>query len=147
VQVLMAQDLVGKVRTSPRPTPELEGVLVPEHPVLARDKVCYVGQPVAIAVAHDRYLARDALDRIEVDYQSLPPIMDPWEAAQGGSIPIHEALGSNVAMRIREGRGDVQAAFAQSDAIVRGRYEVPRLFPPRWRAEACWRSINPRLTS
>ena len=97
--------------------------------MLARDKVCYVGQPVAIAVAHDRYLARDALDRIEVDYQSLPPIMDPWEAAQGGSIPIHEALGSNVAMRIREGRGDVQAAFAQADAIVRGRYEVPRLSP------------------
>jgi aerobic carbon-monoxide dehydrogenase large subunit len=130
VQVLTALDLVGKVKDiPPRPTPELEGVSVPEHPVLARDKVCYVGQPVAIAVAHDRYLARDALDHIEVDYQPLPPIMDPWEAAQGGSIPIHETLGSNVAMRIRDGRGDIQAAFAQADAIVRGRYEVPRLSP------------------
>jgi carbon-monoxide dehydrogenase large subunit len=130
VRVLTAQDLAGKVKDiPPRPTPELEGVSVPEHPVLARDKVCYVGQPVAIAVAHDRYLARDALDRIEVDYQPLPPIMDPWEVAQGGSMPIHEALGSNVAMRIRDGRGDVQAAFAQADAIVRGRYEVPRLSP------------------
>ena len=130
IQVLTAQDLVDKVKDiPPRPTPELEGVAVPEHPVLARDKVCYVGQPVAIAVAHDRYLARDALDHIEVDYQPLPPIMDPWEAAQEGSIPIHEAIGSNVAMRIREGRGDVQAAFAQADAIVRGRYDVPRLSP------------------
>jgi aerobic carbon-monoxide dehydrogenase large subunit len=130
VQVLTAQDLVGKVRDiPPRPTPELEGVAVPEHPVLARDKVCYVGQPLAVVVAHDRYLARDALERIEVDYQSLPPIMDAWEAAQEGSIPIHEALGSNVAMRIREGRGDLQAAFAQADAVVRGRYEVPRLSP------------------
>ena len=128
IQVLTAQDLVDKVKDiPPRPTPELEGVAIPEHPVLAREKVCYVGQPVAIAVAHDRYLARDALDYIEVDYQPLPPIMDPWEAAQEGSIPIHEALGSNVAMRIREGRGDVQAAFAQADAIVRGRYDVPRL--------------------
>ncbi len=130
VQVLTAQDLVGKVRDiPPRPTPELEGVSVPEHPVLAREKVCYVGQPVAIAVAHDRYLARDALDHIEVDYQSLPPVMDPWEAAQGGGIPIHEVFGSNVAMRIHEGRGDVADAFAQADAIVRGRYEVPRLSP------------------
>ncbi len=130
IQVLTAQDLVDKVKDiPPRPTPELEGVAVPEHPVLAREKVCYVGQPVAIAVAHDRYLARDALDHIEVDYQPLPPIMDPWEAAQEGSIPIHEAIGSNVAMRIREGRGDVQAAFAQADAIVRGRYDVPRLSP------------------
>ena len=130
VQVVTAQDLVGKVKDiPPRPTPELEGVSVPEHPVLARDKVCYVGQPVAVVVAHDRYLARDALDRIEVDYQSLPPVMDPWDAAQQGTILIHEAFGSNVPMRIREGRGDVRAAFAQADAIIRGRYEVPRLSP------------------
>ena len=130
VQVLTAPDLVGKVKDiPPRPTPELEGVSVPEHPVLARDKVCYVGQPVAVVVAHDRYLARDALDCIEVDYQSLPPVMDPWDAAQEGAMPIHEAFGSNVAMRIREGRGDVQAAFAQADAIIRGRYDVPRLSP------------------
>lgn len=130
VQVLTAEDLVGRVKDiPPRPTPELEGVSVPEHPVLARDKVCYVGQPVAVVVAHDRYLARDALDCIEVDYQSLPPVMDPWDAAQEGAMPIHEAFGSNVAMRIREGRGDVQAAFAQADAIIRGRYDVPRLSP------------------
>jgi len=130
VQVVTAQDLVGKVKDiPPRATPELEGVSVPEHPVLARDKVCYVGQPVAVVVAHDRYLARDALDRIEVDYQSLPPVMDPWDAAQEGAMLIHEAFGSNVAMHIREGRGDVQAAFAQADAIIRGRYEVPRLSP------------------
>jgi carbon-monoxide dehydrogenase large subunit len=130
VQVVTAQDLVGKVKDiPPRPTPELEGISVPEHPVLARDKVCYVGQPVAVVVAHDRYLARDALDRIEVDYQSLPPVMDAWDAAQEGAMPIHEAFGSNVAMRLREGRGDVQVAFAQADAIIRGRYEVPRLSP------------------
>ena len=130
VRVLTAQDLAGKVKDiPPRPTPELGGVSVPEHRVLARDKACYVGQPLAVVVAHDRYLARDALDRIEVDYRPLPPVMDPWEAAHGGLIPIHEAFGSNVALRIQEGRGDLQAAFAQAEAIVRGRYEVPRLSP------------------
>src|SRR5262245_63426279 len=68
VKVLTAEDLIGMVKDiPPRPTPELEGVSVPEHPVLARDKVCYVRQPVAVVVAHDRYLARDALERIDVD--------------------------------------------------------------------------------
>ncbi|HEX9868644.1 MAG TPA: xanthine dehydrogenase family protein molybdopterin-binding subunit, partial [Candidatus Tectomicrobia bacterium] len=130
VQVLTAEDLVGMVKDiPPRPTPELAGVTVPEHPVLARDKVCYVGQPVAVVVAHNRYLAHDALERIAVEYQPLPPMMDPWAAAQEGAIPIHEAFGTNVAMRIREGRGDLQAAFAQADVIIRGRYEVPRLSP------------------
>ena len=84
VQVLTAEDLVGKVKDiPPRPTPELEGVSVPAHPVLAGDKVCYVGQPVAMVVAHDRYLARDALEQIEVDYQPLPPIMTLGGRARG----------------------------------------------------------------
>jgi aerobic carbon-monoxide dehydrogenase large subunit len=130
VQVLTAEDLVGMVRDIPaRPTPELEGIAVPEHPVLARDKVCYVGQPVAVVVAHNRYLAHDALEQIAVEYQPLPAIIDPWDAAQEGTIPIHETFGSNVAMRIREARGDLQAAFAQAEVIIRGRYEVPRLSP------------------
>jgi carbon-monoxide dehydrogenase large subunit len=130
VKVLTAEDLVGMVKDiPPRPTPELEGISVPEHPVLARDKVCYVGQPVAVVVAHDRYLARDALERIDVDYQPLPPVMDLWEAAQEGAPPIHEAFGTNVAMRIREGRGDLHAAFSQAQAIISGRYDVPRLSP------------------
>ncbi len=128
VRVLTGADLVGLVKDiPPRPTPELEGVSVPQHPVLARDKVCYVGQPLAVVVARDRYLARDAVERIEVGYQALPPIIDPWEAAQEAASPIHEALATNVAMRIRAGRGDVQAAFAEADTIVRGRYDVPRL--------------------
>src|SRR2546429_3223278 len=56
--VLTASDIAGAVRDiPPRPTRELEGLQVPEHPVLARDKVCYVGQPVAVVVAQDRYLA------------------------------------------------------------------------------------------
>jgi aerobic carbon-monoxide dehydrogenase large subunit len=113
VQVLTAEEIVGQVKDiPPRPTPELEGVSVPEHPVLAREKVCYVGQPVAVVVAHDRYLARDALDHIEVDYQPLPPMMDPWDATHADSSPIHEAFGSNVVMRIRESCGDVQVPVA-----------------------------------
>jgi carbon-monoxide dehydrogenase large subunit len=130
VAVLTAKDIASAVKGIPaRPTPALEGVKVPEHPVLAREKVCYVGQPVAVVVARDRYLVKDALERIEVDYQPLPPVLDPLEAAREDSRRIHPELGTNVAMRVRVGRGDLQAAFAQAHAIVRGRYDVPRLSP------------------
>ncbi|MBI3330434.1 MAG: xanthine dehydrogenase family protein molybdopterin-binding subunit [Nitrospinae bacterium] len=130
VAVLTGQDIAGAVKDiPPRPTEELEGVNVPEHPVLAREKVCYVGQPVAVLVAQDRYLARDALERIEVEYLPVPPILDPLQAAQEDSVPIHPELGANVVMRVRVGRGDLQAAFAQADYIIRGNYDVPRLSP------------------
>jgi carbon-monoxide dehydrogenase large subunit len=128
--VLTASDIAAAVRDiPPRPTRELEGLQVPEHPVLARDKVCYVGQPVAIVVAQDRYIAKDALALLQAEYVPLPPLVDPIAAAQDGAPPLHAALGTNVAMRIRVGRGDLPAAFAQADCIVRERYEVPRLAP------------------
>src|SRR5213592_1262180 len=84
--------------TPPRPTRELEGLQVPEHPVLARDKVCYVGQPVAVVVAQDRYLAKDALELLQVEYEPLPPLIDPVAAAQDSATSLHEAFGTNVAM-------------------------------------------------
>src|ERR671924_2328130 len=128
--VLTASDIAGVVRDiPPRPTWELESMQVPAHPVLARDKVCYVGQPVAVVVAQDRYIAKDALELLRVEYDPLPPLLDPVAAAQDSATPLHTALGTNVAMRIHVGRGDLQAGFAQADCTVRERYDVPRLTP------------------
>src|SRR4030095_10075908 len=59
----------------------------------------------------------------------LPPLIDPVAAAQDSATPLHAEFGTNVAMRIRVGRGDLKAAFAQADSIVRERYDVPRLAP------------------
>ena len=130
VTVLTAADIANAVRDiPPRHTRELVGVRLPEHPVLARQKVGYVGQAVAIVVARDRYVARDALDLLQVDYQPLPAIIDPRAAAQDNAPLLHQELGSNVAMRLRVGRGDLQAAFARADCIVRQHFDVPRLAP------------------
>ena len=99
--VLTASDIAGAVRDiPPRPTRELEGMQVPEHPVLARHKVCYVGQAVAIVVAQDRYIAKDALDLLRVEYEPLPPLIDPVAAAQDSTTPLHAEFGTNVAMHI-----------------------------------------------
>src|SRR6266545_7290907 len=146
VAVLTASDIAGAVRDiPPRPTRELEGIHVPEHPVLARDKVCYVGQPVALVVAQDRYLAKDALELLRVEYEPLPPLIDPIAAAQDSATPLHEAFGTNVAMRIQVGRGDLQAAFAQADCIVRQRYDVPRLAPAPLECRALLAHYEPAM--
>jgi carbon-monoxide dehydrogenase large subunit len=127
VTVLSGDDLADVLRDIPRRyAPELEGVEVPSHPVLARDKVCYVGQPVAVVVSLERYTAHDALDRIAVRYDPLPPVVDLRAAAEGRPV-LHETFGSNVAMRVQLGRGDVDAAFAQADEVIEARYEAPRL--------------------
>ena len=130
VAVLAGKDIVGAVKDIPaRRVEELGDVRVPQHPILPTDKVCYVGQAVAVLVAQDPRIAKDALELIRVEYELLPPIVDPLEAAKPESKPIHDWLGSNVVSRYRVGRGDLDSSFAQADCIVRGTYHVPRLSP------------------
>ena len=102
------------------------GAPIPEHPVLARERVCYVGQPVAIVVAAARGQAFDARDRIAPRYEPLPPLLDPRESA-GGAPPLHSHIGTNVVMRTAAGAGDVAQAFEAADEIVEATYEIPRL--------------------
>jgi carbon-monoxide dehydrogenase large subunit len=100
-----------------------------EQPVLARGKVCYVGQPVAVVVARSRYQARDALEGILVDYEPLTPVLDPMAAMREDAIAIHQEVGTNLGLRVSHEGGDVAAAFAQVDRVVQQRYHVQRLAP------------------
>jgi carbon-monoxide dehydrogenase large subunit len=84
---------------------------------------------MVVVVAHDASIARDAVDLISVDYEPLVPILDPHDAASDTAPVIHEAMGTNVAMRLRQRAGDLEGAFAQADRIVRQRYVVPRIAP------------------
>jgi carbon-monoxide dehydrogenase large subunit len=132
--VLTGEDMAGLLRGVPvEAIPEGQVAVLemnpPEQPVLAQGKVCYVGQPVAIVVAHERHLARDAAEFVKVDYEVLPPVLDPFEAITEGATPIHRDIGTNTGMRIYHEGGDVEAAFAQADHVVRQRYEVQRLAP------------------
>ena len=118
----------------------------PELPILAKGKVFYVGEPVAMAVADERYLARDAVDLIKVDYEPLAPLLDPEEAVREGSSPIHEGLSSNVTMRKYHDRqgSDLDAAFAQADRVVRGRFTVQRLSAVPMETRGCIAHYQPR---
>ena len=129
VQVVTSDDIPGLETIPPRQTERLDDMKSPRHPVLAIGKVCYVGQAVAVVIAESRYVARDALELIKVDYEPRRPVMDPYEALSPDSIPIHEDIGSNVAVRMQVGRGDVDAALAQAHKVIRERFHVPRLAP------------------
>ena len=88
---------------------------------LAADKVRYVGEGVAVAVADSRYLAEDALELIEVDYEPLLAVVDPEAALAAGAPLVHEALESNCAYERAFDFGDVERDFAEADVIVTDR--------------------------
>ena len=128
VSILTAQGLAGIDNVIP-PIPREDIVYdnAPGHPLLADEKVSYVGQPVAIVVAETLALARDASVRVDVRYDPLPVSLDPRTAAEPGAALIHDFIDSNIAFRQQTGSGDVDAAFAAADRIVRASYDVPRV--------------------
>jgi aerobic carbon-monoxide dehydrogenase large subunit len=95
------------------------------HPVLARDRVRYVGEPVALVIADTPELAADAAERVQLEVEDLPPLLDPRDAQS--APPLHDEAPDNVLLRWRGGRGDVDGAFAAAHAVVRARVVAPRL--------------------
>jgi aerobic carbon-monoxide dehydrogenase large subunit len=100
-----------------------------QRPVLALDRVRFVGEPVAVVVAADRYTARDAIDLIDVEYEPMTPVVDPEKALAKGATPIYEQFKDNVGFRWELEGGDLKKAFKQADRVVRQRMLNQRLIP------------------
>lgn len=105
--VLVAEDLeaddIGTVPTFGGPPafgPTMsvhDGPNVPERPLLARDRVRYTGEAIAVVVAEDRYTANDAVDRIEVEYDRLDAVVDAPGALEDGAPELHKEAPGNLA--------------------------------------------------
>jgi carbon-monoxide dehydrogenase large subunit len=108
---------------------DIAGLKSPRHTVLAGDRVYFVGHPVAVVVATDPYVARDAAEAIEVEYDPLPPVSKPEEALKDGSPLTHPDLGTNVAFTHVLTGGDVDEAFRRADRIIKQRIVHQRLTP------------------
>ena len=93
---------------------------------IAVDRARYVGEPVAVVVANNRYLAEDALDLIEVDYEPLPAIVDPLAALDSKQPVLHEGLGSNLASDRSFRYGDPERAFAEATRRISVSVRYPR---------------------
>ena len=93
---------------------------------LALDRVRYVGEPVVAIAAPDRYLAEDACDLVEIDYEPLPPVVDPEAAMLPDAPVIHEELGDNIIYRGGFDKGEVDQAFARAHRVYRDRFVIGR---------------------
>jgi 2-furoyl-CoA dehydrogenase large subunit len=103
------------------------GVTTPVHYYpAATDKVRFVGEPVALVVARDRYLAEDAAEAVEVRYETLPAVVDPEKALEADAPVLHEKVGSNLAGHRRLVYGDPDRAFDEADVVVRERFRFPK---------------------
>jgi carbon-monoxide dehydrogenase large subunit len=93
--------------------PAGEALLPYRQPLLARDRLRYVGEPVAVVFATDAYLAEDAADLVTVEAEELPPLLD------AAAAPSSFAAGlSTEAVVLRAGYGEVDAAFAEAHAVI-----------------------------
>src|SRR5258707_1244862 len=93
---------------------------------MAGGRMRYCGEPVAVVVAADRYLAEDALELIEVHYAPLPAIVDPLAALDPQLPPLHEGLGGNIASDRSFRYGDPERAFAEAARKVSVSIRYPR---------------------
>src|SRR5713101_6159634 len=127
----------------------LPGLRVPHHAILAKDRVYFVGHPVAVVVATDRYVAADAVDLIEVDYEPLPAVTDPEKAIAAGAPAVHPEWPDNTAFLYHQEGGDPEKAFKEAEVVVKQRITSQRLIPTAMETRgvvAEYRSAEKNLT-
>ena len=135
IAVYVAADFHGML-TPPRAASKTEGFHTTPILPLAEGKVRHVGEPVAAVVAESRYIAEDAAELVEVEFDPLPVVSDPVEAAKDEVI-LHEDAGTNVLVDRAFSRGEVDAAFAGAAHVVGGRFRTTRKAPSPMEARAC----------
>ncbi|MBI4493489.1 MAG: xanthine dehydrogenase family protein molybdopterin-binding subunit [Chloroflexi bacterium] len=128
----------------------LVGLRLRDLPVLARDVVRFIGEPVAAVAADDLDVAEAALGLIEVEYEVLEPLLDPLAAMQPGAPLLHPDLLSyeclppglpegvpNVHCYVERRRGDVQAGLAQAELVVESTYSSAMMHQAYLEPHAC----------
>ena len=121
--VITGEDVAQSTR------PQRGRVPLPNSPrvyAIAYEQVRYVGEPVVGIAAVDRATAEDAADLVHVEYEPLPPVLDPEEALKPDAPLVFEEIGSNVLWHNTFPYGDVEAAFAGADTIVNERVTIHR---------------------
>lgn len=123
--VICARDIGPTIPRIPIRLAPLAGLEKYLQPVIAVDKVRYVGEPLAVIVADSRALAEDAAAKIAVTIEPLSPLPD-WRTAETDATLLFEENGTNVATRYTVGFGDTDAAFAGADYTRREFFRAHR---------------------
>ncbi|HLK51708.1 MAG TPA: xanthine dehydrogenase family protein molybdopterin-binding subunit, partial [Bryobacteraceae bacterium] len=128
---------------------QLPGLRQPVHHVLAQDRVYYLGHPIAVVVATDRYVAADAADAVEVEYDVVPAVADPEKAIAPGAPPVHPQWPDNVAFTFHQEGGNIEQAFREAEVVVKQRITSQRLIPMAMETRgvvADWHAAEKSLT-
>jgi aerobic carbon-monoxide dehydrogenase large subunit len=112
-------------------------------PILASERVRYVGEPVAVVVAEDAPRLADALEAVRVEYEPLPALASV-ETATASATRLHEGWADNTTLPVAARIGDADTAFAQAEVVVGGRFRHPRLAatPIETRGAIAWREAE-----
>ena len=135
------------------------GPVFRDQPVLAIDKVRYVGEPVVAVVADDLDSAREALSLVDVEYQDLPAVFDPRQALAPGAPVLHETppplggtfpdivvntsgTGSNLCNHFKLRKGDVERGFAEADYVFTDTFSSPAVQHVPLETHACVAEVD-----
>jgi CO/xanthine dehydrogenase Mo-binding subunit len=118
------EGVAGIITSADVPGEDGFGVFVNDQPVMAQDKVRYVGEAVAAAAAEDPLIAKRALSSINVVYAPLPSVFDPEEALRPGAPVLHDYAPDNVTKHIPIRVGDTEKGFAESDLVIEETYST-----------------------
>ncbi len=143
VAVYTAQDLEG---VAPMPCAWLipdSDLKVPVYTPLASDKVRFVGDAVAVVVAEDSYIADDALDLIEVEYEELPAIVNQEEAIKPGAPQLYDDVPNNLVFHWKFRNGDPDGAAQAAEVLIKQRFIQQRLIPNAMEPRSAVADWNP----
>jgi CO/xanthine dehydrogenase Mo-binding subunit/aerobic-type carbon monoxide dehydrogenase small subunit (CoxS/CutS family) len=121
------EGVAGVITSADVPGEDGFGVFVNDQPIMARDKVRYVGEAVAAVAAEDPLTAKRALSSINVVYEPLPAVFDPDEALSAGAPVLHDYAPDNVTKHIPIRVGEVDNGFAESDLVVEETYSTQQI--------------------
>src|SRR6266705_1531417 len=125
----LAKDRLGTMKmTLKRKRPDGSPMFARPHHGLTRDRVRYVGDPLALVVAETRAQAEDAADLVQIDYEPLPSVTATAEATRPGAAPVWDECPDNISNIFEAGdRAATEAAFARAHRVVRRRYVITRV--------------------
>lgn len=130
VAVYTAEDLGDYWRTGPLNVspPPIERVEFNERtqPILAKDKVRHAGEAIAVIVAESRYVAEDAVNDVEVEYEALGAVVDLEQALESDAPLLHDDLDSNLAAHVIQEKGDYAAVKDKADLVLSRRLVYDR---------------------
>jgi carbon-monoxide dehydrogenase large subunit len=145
VAVFTGNDLKGKLNPVPTgwPIKTDPPIKIPTYYPLSVDKVRFQGEPVVAVVAEDPYIAKDAAESVEVEYEPLPAVVNQEEAIKPGAPLLYDEVSNNTSFVWNLKAGDIESAFKEADVIVAQRLINHRLQPTPMETRAVVAQYNP----